>query len=222
MSEWTVRLRIKPIVAGVLAAIPPVVLFLLNYRREARIFFYFARFELYEHRKAAFFYVGLLLLIVAISWAGVWRAKGAVVARLLLRMMMRRVAFQVLHRNAFLSMALLGLLLAVSAIHLRLHYKLFSEVAFPLGAKKSFVAGDYSRARAICETYLQLYPQRREGGAVEDPVCRSITNFSAATGLALKYVRSQGASGPPGGPVVSGAPEARAAAIEVLQRFSGE
>lgn len=222
MPAKKARPRIKPIIAGILATIPPIALFLLSHRRESKIAFYFLRFELYEHRITMIFSLVLLILLIGGGWIFVSYTKGPSMALLLARMMTRRVAFQVMHRNAFLSLALLGLMLAASIVHFRLHYRIFSEVYYPLNAKKAFVAGDYFKARAICDLYLQLYPQRAENGAVEDPVCWGIGDFSRKMGLALKYFRSQKDSGRRSVAPILSAPEARAATIELLQRFSGE
>jgi len=69
-------------------------------------------------------------------------------------------------------------------------YRNFSEVYHQEQALALISAGNVSSARAVCQNYLRLYPQRRADGALEDPVCVPLLTFAEQVSTLRDYLVS--------------------------------
>lgn len=83
---------------------------------------------------------------------------------------------------AVLGLALLGVVLKV-------RYAVFSQTWFQNRAITEVRAGRMADATRTCSRYLQLYPQRRPGRMLADPICVDILGDFGNVRRLAKYIR---------------------------------
>lgn len=94
-----------------------------------------------------------------------------------------------LHTYSFAWTVVL-IVLSLSFIpYFTIRYKIYSETVFQRRALSQIDKLNFREARYICDSYLEIYPQRRENGTIPDDICIPILKFFHGMSMLDNYLR---------------------------------
>lgn len=162
----------KPVITrqfvSMLLTLGPILVFVLTFRREVRLAWLFIEYEIKTiFTTHVFWFLVFALLLFSTS-------------RLRTRLRLSRIG-ALLKQSAVrfpwvAGLAVISVLFFIVST-VRVHYRFYSEVHYPMTVLEAIKHGEYVKATNLCARYFNLYPQRREGGGMPDPVCVPFQQF---------------------------------------------
>lgn len=142
-------------------AIPIVVLFIANHR----FFIIFKNFLLFQFEKTSIFLICIICIILTLF---LFYLK---IRNNILILIIKEV-FSYNSRPSSWAITCIVYIMVISLVpYYFIQYRIYSETNFQILTIGMLEKGDTRNARLLCERYLSLYPQRRSGGSIPDPIC---------------------------------------------------